>query len=153
MTDLVELTKEITKQEILECGPLRARFNDIFEAIDNPSIAIEDKTEEELQLMVAYDMGMALTEFEVNPGETRQAHQYNPNNYNSRMTFDCTVMYDALMARVASAAAGKKLAAYVKGKAALFKIIENRYAAYERFQRGLMRTEQKHDGIAPIPNK
>jgi hypothetical protein len=152
MTTVEALVKEISKEEMLECEPIRDRFDEIFGEIDPLYNNLKDKDEEELQMMLAYEMGLMPTNFEVNPSETRQATQYNPNNYNCKMTFDCTTMYAALLARVAGAAKGKKLTAYIQGKAALFKVIENRYSAFERFQRGLMRKEQRREGITPIPN-
>jgi hypothetical protein len=152
MTVIEDLVKDVTKEEILNCDPIRDRFDEIFGEIDPEFNSLKDRPEEELQMMLAYEIGMMPTELEINPSETRQVTQYNPNNYSCKMSFDCVPMYQALISRVASAAKGEKLKAYVLGKAALFKVIESRYGAYERFQRGLMRTEQRREGITPIPN-
>jgi hypothetical protein len=153
MTGTVEsIVSEVSKEEIIACGPISDRFEELFTDLVPDFSGLENIPEEDLKLMLSYEIGLMPTEFSINPGESRQVIQFNPNSYNSTMTFSMTEMYDALLARVVSAPKGKKLSAYILGKAALFKVITNRYSAYDKFQRQLMRAEQRKDGITPIPN-
>lgn len=138
-----------TISEETEESELRDRILELYQAIDPSVASYEDLSNKEIKLAIRMEMAMMPSEITVTVGETRQKQQFEPYNYHMSMKLDCGDLRGAVISSYEDAPEGKRLAAYVRAKKLMYKVIATKYDAHERYQRDLIHAQEEKDGIVP----